>query len=571
MRRAVLIVTAIAVLAAPAVASGHAVLDRTEPRQGANLDAQPDAVAFYFDEPVEASFGAVRVFDSSAQEVQTGDVFRPGGDSKGVAVHLEPSLPDGSYTATYRVVSADSHPVSGGFVFSIGQPTQPASVESLLDRTSSGDVTSVAFWADRWLGYLAMALAVGGAVFAFGVWRRALADAAGEAVAWGEADAAFNARATRLLGIATITGLVATLLAIPLEGATAAGVTFWQALDPSDLADVVDTRFGRVMVIRAGLWLAIGALVLMASRRPGRGTLIAGATALVVLALTPGLAGHASTQDPSWVLVPADLVHVLATSLWGGGLALLVLAVTAATRHLEPDERPPLLAATLNRFSSPALASVIAIAATGTLQTLLELDSLGGLFDTAFGRAVLIKVGLLAVLVGLGWANRRRLLPAVDRLVAAGEALGGVGAAVRRNLRAEVLLVAAAIGVAAALVSYGPGSNERTGPVSGRTDVGPAVLEYTVDPATLGRNQIHLYLFDAEDGSQYTAARQVDVTAMEHDAGIGPLDLPARSSGPGHYVVQGAEFGVRGDWMITVTVRTSRFDEAAAEFEVPIE
>ncbi len=571
MRRPVLIAVALVALAAPGSASAHAMLDHTSPRQGANLPEQPEKVAFYFDEPIEASFGAVRVYDSAGDPVQSGDVFRPDGDSAAIAVGLEPGLADGSYTATYRIVSTDSHPISGGFVFSIGTPTQAASVEALLEESSSGDVTSVAFWADRWLGYLAIAVALGGAVFLFGVWRPALADATSAEPERDEVDDAFTGRATRLITVATVVGLAATLLAIPLEGATAAGTTFWQALDPSDLSAVIETRFGRVMLIRAGAWIAFGLIVAAALRGPGRNLFVPGAIALGVLAITPALSGHAATQDPSWVLVPADAIHVLAVSVWAGGLVMLIWALPAATGRLAAERRTDLLVATLTRFSPLALASVIALAATGTLQTLLELDRLGDLFDTAFGRAVLIKVGLLIVLTGLGWANRHRLIPALARLVGERATPGRVGVAVRRNLRIEVVLVAAAIGVAAALVSYAPGDDEGGAPVSGRTAVGPAVLEYTVDPARLGRNQIHLYLFDAADGSQYTAARQVAVEAMEHDKGIGPLDFDARKSGPGHYVVQGAEFGVRGEWMITVTVRSSRFDQDTAEFEVPIE
>jgi copper transport protein len=347
-------------------------------------------------------------------------------------------------------------------------------------------------------------------------------------------------------------------------------VSFWQALDPSDLKEVIETRFGRVMLIRAGAWAAFGLIAIAALRRPRPALAAAGAAALALVALTPSLSGHAGTQSPGWALVPADFVHVVSVSVWVGGLAVLVFALPAATGALAVPERTPLLVATLTRFSPIALASVIALAASGTLQTVLELDRLGDLFDTAFGRAVLIKVGLLAILVGLGWANRSRIIPALARLLAERASPGRVGGALRRNLRLEAGLATAAIGVAAALVSYSPSDTAAGGPVSGQTDIGPAVLEYTVDPAAVGSNQVHLYLFNAQDGSQYTAARQVEVQATESEAGIGPLDLKPRRSGPGHYVVQGAQLGIAGDWTVAVTVRTSKFDEDTAELEVPI-
>ena len=94
---------------------------------------------FRFDESVEASFGALRVFDSKGQEVQTGKAFHPGGKGAEIAVKLKPGLGDGTYTATYRVVSADGHAVSSGFVFTVGEASAPA--ESLDQLLAAGGKT----------------------------------------------------------------------------------------------------------------------------------------------------------------------------------------------------------------------------------------------------------------------------------------------------------------------------------------------------------------------------------------------------------------------------------------------
>ena len=216
IRRAV-ICALVVLLVAPAVAAAHAVVERTSPGQGSTVDSAPGSVAVFFDEPVEASFGAVRVFSAEGDEVQAGEIFRPDGGNEGIAVHLQSGLADGTYTATYHVVSADSHPVSGGFTFVIGKPTAGGgeSVASLLDRDRAGDVTGAAFWLDRALGYAAIALAVGLLVFLLAVWRSP-SEAAG---------AAFAARARRLFAWACAVGFLATLLALPLQIATVSGST----------------------------------------------------------------------------------------------------------------------------------------------------------------------------------------------------------------------------------------------------------------------------------------------------------------------------------------------------------
>ncbi|WP_259312469.1 copper resistance CopC family protein [Capillimicrobium parvum] len=119
---AVCAVLAATPLALPAAAPAHAQLEGVTPQRGAVAQAAPGAVAFRFDEAVEGNFGAVRVFDARGERVDAGDAYHPGGHGEQIAVHLKPSLGDGTYTATYRVVSADGHVVSGGSTFSVGRP-----------------------------------------------------------------------------------------------------------------------------------------------------------------------------------------------------------------------------------------------------------------------------------------------------------------------------------------------------------------------------------------------------------------------------------------------------------------
>src|SRR5262249_48823974 len=115
----------VALALAPAAASAHATLEGTVPSRGAQLKAAPAQVVFRFDESGEASLGALRVCDAHGNPVQTGGAFHPNGRGDEVAVRLRSGLGNGAYTATYRVISADGHPVSSGFVFTVGTAAGP--------------------------------------------------------------------------------------------------------------------------------------------------------------------------------------------------------------------------------------------------------------------------------------------------------------------------------------------------------------------------------------------------------------------------------------------------------------
>ncbi len=173
-------------------------------------------------------------------------------------------------------------------------------------------------------------------------------------------------------------------------------------------------------------------------------------------------------------------------SAWIGGLVVLLTALPAATRRLPEGDRARLLSPSLERFSAIALGCVVVLLVTGTIQSVVHIGSWDAVLGTGFGRAVVIKVGLLALLVALGVVNRRRVIPALRRLAEAGAAPGAAGHLLRRTLRAEVALVVAVLGVTAALVSYPPPESLAAGPFGATAKLGPLSLEVTVDPARVG-------------------------------------------------------------------------------------
>jgi len=563
-------------LLAPSSALAHAQLEGTSPERGAVVKQEPSAVIFRFDEPVEGNFGAVRVYDAQGNRVDEGDAFHPDGEGPRLGVHLKPGLVDGSYTATYRVVSADGHIVSSGFVFSIGKAGR-APQETVAELTSgagSGSVTETAFGLARGLQYTAMALAVGGLVFLMLAWLPALAAVGGGGEEWARARRAFATRLRRVLLLAAALGAVSAAAGVVLEGAEAAGISGFSALKETIVRETLETKFGTIWSLAAAAWVVFGLLVLLAYR-PAAGRPMAWwraallALPLVFVVLEPALSGHASTQSPVALLFPTNVLHVAAMSVWLGGLAALLFVAPRGTRELAPAERGRLLAGTLSRFSQVALVAVGAILLTGLIQTYVYVRHLDALIDTGYGRAVLIKFCLLMVLIGIGAYNRRRSVPRLNRIAAGGESPGRAGLLLRRALRGEVALLIVVLGVTAALASYAPPISAQSGPFSTETTLGPTQLEMTVDPARVGANVIHLYLFDSKSGAPYAKVKQIEVKAALPDKGIS-LPLEPQLSGPGHYTIPGALFNASGEWQLGITIRISAFDQFSKKVEVPI-
>lgn len=570
---------AVAVAASFATASAafaHAQLLGTSPLSGSTVQVQPKEVIFKFGEAVGGDLGAVRVYDAQGREVDNLQISHPGGNSHWMGVGLKPDLPDGTYTGTYRVISADTHIVYGGLVFSIGHPgaAPKFTVAGLIGRNESGEVTKVAFGVVRGLDYLTLALMVGGLAFLFFAWSPALTSAKGDEERWSLATRTFASRLRRLLLTAVVLGAIVSVLGILLQGASAAGVSLWSSLKGSVVESTLESRFGTVWGLRALDWLALGglslALPLDGARRPPRPILVLLALGAAYLAITPALSGHASVERPVAVFFPSDVLHVLAASVWVGGIACLLIALPGATRRLEGAERSRLLLATLVRFSPVALGAVVAIAATGTIQAYIDVRSFHGLFHTTYGALIVVKVVLLAGLIGLGWVNRGRVIPALERIVGDGRSPGGTGGLVRRTLRGELALTICVFGVTAALIGYMPPIDAASGPFSATTTIGPAELEMTLEPAKVGLNTIHIYLIDAKDGTQFTATKELTVTARLPSKGIGPLALKAIPAGPGHYVLNSAVLSPGGTWDIEIMDRVSEFEQHNRTVKVPI-
>ncbi len=608
--RRVLTVTVLAFVivgawAVPAFA--HAVLEGTSPGAGTTLKHTPSHITLTFDEHVEASLGAIRVFDSRASRVDVGEPTHPNGTGSKVTVST-PKLDDGTYVVTWRVISADSHPVRGAFTFTVGSSaTTTKEANGLAARllTDEGGSTAVGvlFAIARFGAFAGLAVLIGAAAFLVYVWRRGRQDR----------------QARRILWIAWSAAAGFTLAGVALQGPYAAALGPAKALDPNLWSDVADTRFGHIYLLRVVLLLL--ALPLIGLLLPKRGPEIehplpswwpyaAGVLGLA-LAATPGLAGHASTGPLVPVAMPADTFHVAGVGVWLGGLVVLFAA-------LMPHADEATLRDVSPRYSRYALVAMGVIVVTGVFQAFRQVDRLGALLDTDYGRLLLIKIVVFLALmvvaaVSRDIVNRRWRIPE-DLLVSPvpvgamrlpdgggpAEPSGSVrtleppGARppddeeeedegypegyvleeptaerrLRRSLLLEVLISIVILGVTALLVNAAPARELDTGPYAGTLNAKPVSFDVTISPASRGPNEMHLFALTRSGGTADPTDVSAELSQSSND--IAPIKVTLIRLGPGHYTSTGLTVPFSGSWQLTVKAVVNSVDEVSATATVPI-
>ncbi|WP_371556054.1 copper resistance protein CopC [Streptomyces longwoodensis] len=413
-------VAALLVGAGPAAA--HAALTGSDPAQGTVVDTAPTQVSLTFSEKVATTDGSLRVLDPKGKRVDTGKPANVSGTT--YAVQLHAGLPDGTYTVTYQVVSEDSHPVSGAYTFSIGAPSRTSVPVS--GQEVGGGVVGGLYGFGRYLSYAGYIVLVGGAAFVLACWPRGTSVRAVQ----------------RLVVSGWLVLTAATLSLLLLRGSYTGSGKVADIFDLDLLGDVLQTKTGAALVSRL-LLLAAAALFIAVlfgaydkrddeeKRDLTFGLAIGGAVVAAGLAASWAMAEHASTGLQPGIAMPVDVLHLFAVATWLGGLATLLVALYRA-----PVDQP-VEASAVRRFSTVAFGSVVALVATGTYQSWRQLGSWSAFTDTRYGQLLLVKIGLVALLVGVASISRRwtgRLAgtgaPGSRATVAAGVGAAGVGAGV---------------------------------------------------------------------------------------------------------------------------------------------
>jgi copper transport protein len=437
-----------AVLIVPGGASAHAYLVKSVPTASRVLNGPPGRVALTYDEAVEPRFAIISVTDVNGRQETTGPVRRSPANPDTLIVPVRHGLAQGWYLIYWRAISVDGHPVQGAFTFAVGPDPGPAPKFAVPSISQSA--TSANLLIAKWVMFLSVMVAIGLFALRFFIAR--------------PLSLRVPTASLRPLSIAFVIASVIGVLAVPVYlDLSTAGDSLRSAFDVGALVPLFRvTAFGRGYVdemLCFALFCIAGWIALFVDRpeRDARSVaeIIAqtGAAIAAVAALAlPGAVGHAGTTSPRGVSVTVDWLHMISGSVWIGGLVgLLVLWANTGV-----ERRVPVLSLVVPRFSAVALGSVGVLLATGTIATIDHMPALDALWDTGYGVAILVKIAILLVAMGVAAGN---LLNARPKLVAAAGDVTLAGSAprlLRRLVAGETVLVTGAIFVAALLSSLAP-------------------------------------------------------------------------------------------------------------------
>ena len=533
------------VIAAPA-ASAHAVLVASTPVDGSRVNTEPSEVRLTFDEPVGLIAADEQVISATGIRADTGQVRLAEGGTT-IVLPLRPHLPRGTYSATWRVVSADTHVVTGSITFGLG--VQPgAGVAAAPDHTGQLDATADVA---EGLIYAGLVLLAGITAAARLLWPWTLPSRRVHDLAWA--------------GWAALAA--GTAAEFVLQGPRAVNASWAAVFRLRDAAGTLGSPFGQELAARLALLLLIAPLLFWrwpGGRWPnGRNSraadVLRGAAGLALL-ISIAVTGHEAAGRDVALALPAAVLHLASMAVWLGGLVVLGLAVLPALR------RGTITDAGLRRWSITAYTCVICLVVTGEYQASRQVSPVQALWSTRYGALLLVKVALVAVMLAAALLAERRIIGAIPTPVPPGAAPGPavpgrLARVVLRSVAIETLTAVLVLAVTAVLVSEPPARTTFGPPVTLSAPLGTDHVSVRIDPTRRGAQALTLYVLNAA-GAPVPAR---SVTATLSSARVAALRLTLRRLTPdgSQWATSAAIVPLPGVWTLTLNVALGPADAYA--------
>lgn len=543
----------------------HAVPENSNPAPNEVLNASPKWVIIEFNEPVVPNLSRIDVLTQAGDKVETGPLAATDAENRILSVSV-PELAEGAYLVSWQVLSAvDGHTTSGTFSFGVG--VEAAAVSS--DATVIAQISPLSASA-RWLMLTAVALLMGFFGFRLLVWNPLWRQVEQEAD-----EVALDLKCAKY-GI-RIASVALTLIAISLILIFIDQNRSYDLVSGGNLGIWLNTRFGAMWVLRFILSaLLLFLLLIPLDLSNGRDALHgwiwwAGLILSILLAASVSMVSHsAALQENSLQAMLIDFAHVLAATLWVGGLIFLALTLWLA-RTLSKEDRNWVYLSLILNFSGLAAIAVGILALSGFYLAWQHIGTWTKLVGTAYGLALLAKLGVALITFVIAGLNLIYIKPRLNDAYEDPEKASSEKVVNRARLLVTIEVVVALIiifitgvltdlqrGLDAPLLADAPGQTTVTQQADDLT------VEVTLTPALVGNNTFEIFITD-ENGEPVSDIDEVSLRFTFLGQSIGSATAVAEPAADGLFVVEGSYISLIGTWQMEASVqRSGLFDTFAA-------
>ncbi|MBA3275074.1 MAG: CopD family protein [Chloroflexia bacterium] len=563
-----LLIAALAMIVAtvmwPSSASAHAALESSDPANGDVLASAPSEITVLYTERLEQSYSRMELHDSQGEPIEGTSLTFPSGDEYTMVLALPANLPNGTWSVLWRTLSNDDgHTARNYFAFTVGSNADIVPIVIPGSGTGTGDAPQWAGTASRWAALLGVAPLIA----AWPVWSTVIRPSLGPV----RTEAVPIVRGMRRFVIgAAILAIAGSVFALAVQAWTLPDGTYFDKI----VNTLGQTRYGHLWLLRIGLIVVLG-LVLAAcgwwfmKRRQVEGGIAWIVAAAVALPFS--LIAHASAQTSGrFFAIAADAAHLVAASIWAGGIALLVAVLLPGLRRLDPERRRLVLRRLLPRFSTLALICMAVIGVTGFYAGWLHVGNWTALTTTPYGRALMVKLGLLLVILILAGIN----LLVITRKLVAQEREGAEGSVWTSRLgwtvTGELIAIVVLLAAVGQMTSLQPARDvvaEESRQIAidfGRVSPSSTLL---LAPGVAGPNHFRLEV----DGPNLPvdAEALLRLTIPDRDD-LGTNEVQLSRVGGNAFEHHGSDLSIAADWQVTAIIREPAAAPISAETTVSI-
>ncbi|HDR6289200.1 TPA: copper resistance protein CopC [Bacillus cereus] len=530
------------IISVPTVAFAHADIVKSTPAEKEILNTAPSIVSVEFGEAIEPSnFTSLMVIDEKGNRVDLKNTSIDPKNAKLLTIGLKKNIPNGIYSIHWKVISEDGHPVQGVIPFGIKITGEEASKlqAKTTNYTPTADVVI-----NRGLLYIGISLYIGVLFFHLVLYKTGSEQSL---------KAQSRSRTTIRFALASI--IISVLLSLPIQAIITTSVTWLEAFRPSILQETLNLpNFGRLWIIQLIFTALLAITTYLSLKREKLSSLKVWTIPICILLglmVVKSLNSHAASSQYKEIAIVINFLHLLAASLWVGGVAAIFFLLSAYHKEKrDHDQDWTLYWETIRRFTPWALGSGAILLLTGLLNSTFLVSTLHSLSHTGYGITLLVKVSLFIMIVLFGIFHLLKSLMRQRKQL-------------KVTLGVEFSIGIVILIVAALLTNLQPPLLAATEPFSETKQLDNGYeITLSVSPNTVGVNTLDIHVKD-QNGQPVTDVEQILVSVSGVGMTMAKPPINIHSVSPGEFEAIDKFFTMAGEWNIHVrgsTISSKNFD-----------